>query len=341
MNKYLKIAHLLCSIFIIIMMTQSVSAQENPLMYKGGADSLIYNTDTVMMENTILDDGSKIPQAKHLSTGLSQFYGKYIKITNLAVGYSITDFFQINFSIPFVIKNMTDDSGYSHRKSCFGDIKLGLALFYNVLSIDSTTQVKATFPTGDQVAQDKGFIMPMGYGGFTFSFLQSFSKSFNSISLRLFLNAGGVYYGKSTSDIDTISKYIIKSCFAFTSLLGIEYEIINGLYIQTKINYIRLPERKYKMEISGSTEAAAWINREDRFSSSDAIFSLHYKFPLEITGTVMGIFPIYEYQDSDNTVRYHRKWKLYAGITKVFTTGTSTEYVAPKPARKGGRLHKN
>lgn len=322
---------LFIAVFIFIMMsafTASAQTLESPLIHAGGVESHLYKSDTVMLENTVLEDGTGLPRARSLVAGVSLFYGQLISAFYIPLRYSLTDNFQLHFSLPYLTKNIS-----TYEKSGYGDIKLGGSAFFRLLhAIDSTTSLNVTLPTGDEVAQDRGFIVPLGYGAHTISMRESLSGTLNSIPLRIFLALSGVFYASTTLDVDSSSRYIIDKTYSCAAVLGIAYYLGN-FNLQCKLNYVYFPGRRYKYDNSNTGIQTSWSELNDSLQTSDLVPGVKYRFPDRIEGTVLAIIPIY--QKTDSTIPDHgrREWKMFLGIEKSFISadGERGKTVPGKP----------
>lgn len=314
MNAYLKII-LIALLFHPIFFNTILYSQSlrSPLLYKGGADSQVYKSDTVVLENSALDEGLPVLPEDSIAAGLSFLYSGGTSFFYIPVSYSIMDYLEFNCSIPYVSKTMTDAYNNMYSKSGYGDLKLGLKFYYRFKDVcDSISGVKIILPTGDPDASDRYTVIPMGYGSPAVSLLQTFSRNLQDLKIRFFLNLGAVYYFKSEREIGSTS-YEIESTHCLSTMAGIEYKYTEKLFFQLKANFIYIPESRYTSDNSDET-----FDLNDSIKSSDLIPGVRYGFRDDITGYLLLLIPVYEYQDDDIRDTEHRQWKFFVSLTKKF-----------------------
>jgi len=294
----------------------------DPLSCTGGSDAYIYNGDTVFIENTLTDDASGIAPLKTLSLNAAYIYSKYDMKTFIDMRYSLADFFELNFSLPFLIRTMSCNSTDEYSKYGFGDTKLGFSLFFNIAKIlDSTTEIKMTLPTGDAAATDRGFIVPLGYGNMTWSLLESLSYDFpdkiTRLPIRLFMNLGMIYYPKSIVDANSTIRYVTENGPAISSMLGAEYALYKFLKFQLKVNFFHFFPRDYKTELPGFS-ASDWIARNNIMTGSDIITAVKFNIKDYLSGSVIAVLPVIEAKSDAIPEDNKRKWKIMLNVNKGF-----------------------
>jgi len=330
----------LTAIIFILLLSHSAFSQSSPLSSKGGVDTHVYKTDTVIFEATAMDDASPTLSEGVSSVGLSMFHSPYMSTFYIPLKYGLNDIFQISFSLPFITKTYVYNNTH-YIKSAYGDTMLGLTAFTDPLDfLSSITTVRLTLPTGDVNAQDGGVYIPMGYGNYTVSLQESvsfdeFHKGFASI--RFFLSGLGVYYFKSTTDIDTSTKYSYDKTYIWSLTAGADFGVIENLDLELKLNYIDIKERKYKVESSYSA-TGGWINADDSVKQFNILPFIKYNFPNEITAQVGIIYPIKTLQDKTLTTTYDAQWKIAMGIEKRF--GDSTSDISGDNTKKSAEKYK-
>jgi hypothetical protein len=310
-------------IIILAIMTISgtLAAQVSPIENKGGADSVIYKGDTIMIENTLLDQAVPIPPSGTFSAGLTFMYSEYMKLLYFPLQYSINDIFAVDLTLPYYSKKMIDTYDVERDKGGFGDLKLGGTASYKIASIDALSSLKVAFPTGDQSAMDGDFNIPMGNGSYNLSLLQSMSIALSSrIPFRLFFNTGAVYYSRSRWDYNATMEYQIDHTYALSALFGAEYSPINNMTLQLKANIIYVPERRIRIQSTESGYSSSWLEFNDGIIGSDMIAAINYRFPYKLLCHVLFVLPIYEKHDEDVSEKSWRKWKLDFGITREFSS---------------------
>lgn len=308
---------------IIIFFPVKLTAQtlDSPLSFEGGADAHLYKSDTVMIENTILDSGWKTRDADTVATGFYMMYSPYLSVLYLPFFYAPVSWFEADVTLPFMYKLQINSSS-EREKTGFGDIKLGLN--FCLVPLDKAIinfRVKLTFPTGDACARDRDLIIPMGYGTFTLSglwSLSSFHFGNKKFGIRFYGNFGVVGYFDARLDPDGTYRHNIDYSYAISTLGGLEMKIINRIYILGKVSYAYLPERRYKTEDTTTGTTTGWTDLNDSLHTLDIIAGLKFDFIPDFSGTVMTVVPIYEEQDSDIARPKERRWKIFLGIEKTF-----------------------
>ncbi|MCP4134618.1 MAG: hypothetical protein GY754_26830 [bacterium] len=300
------------------------------LAEEGGVESLVYKSDTVVLENTVVDEGLPIAPAGTFTGTISQLHSGDLTMVYIPLAYSVNDFLEVDFTLPFIRKSMVaSDTNYSIHG--FGDLKLGFSFCFNLTgSLYSITRVKTTFPTGDATASDFTQIIPLGYGSITFSLLQSFSINITN-TLRLFLSGGAVMYMPTDRTVSSTTQHHINLSFLFSGLGGVEYSLnsfVQGLSVQAKGNFIYSKERIH------STGSSVEGDLNDAFMGVDVIPVVKYQMQKDLSCSLMGVLPVYESQDSDITATYKRDWKIYVGITKRFTDSKSSSSSSSRRRRR-------
>ena len=345
-----KIIPFVCVLLITIPCMLSAQTLDSPLSFEGGAEAHLYKTDTVMLENAVLDSGWKTGEADSVATGFHMMYSPYLSILYLPFMYAPVSWFEVDVTLPFLYKLMINDSS-EREKTGFGDIKLGLNFCLAPLNKAIINfRAKLTFPTGDACARDSDLMIPMGYGTFTLSGLWSLSSMYLGVKkfgLRFFGNFGVVGYFNAQLEPDNTERHYIDYSYAISTLAGLEMKIINRLYIQSKASYIYLPERRYKTEDLITNTTSSWTGLNDSMHALDAIVALKFDFIPDFSGTIMTVIPVYEEQDDDIDKPKERRWKIYFSIEKRFrlagkkstpgqydTYGSSTEKSTTKKPKK-------
>ncbi len=317
-----------CALLVIIAVPVSAQTLQSPLVYAGGVESHIYKSDTIILENTVLEDGTPLSQSRRFAAGMSFLYGQYISYFYIPLRYSLSENFEINFSLPYMNKTVS-----TYEKRGYGDIKLGASASFRLPGLlDSVSALNFTLPTGDEVAQDRGFIIPMGYGGHTISAREAISLKMSDLPLRLFFAVSGVYYARSTLDVDSSSRYIIDDSYSYAAVIGATCYLANFQF-QCKVNYLHFPGRKYKYDNSNTGIETSWNDLNDSLSTSDLIPGIKYGFPDNIEGSVLAIIPVYEKPDSAISRSGQRGWKIFLNIEKEFSP-SAAEQARPVPRKK-------
>lgn len=308
-------------IIIVILSHKSYSQMTSPLSYDGGADSHIFKNDTVILENTILDDGWKNENTNTISVGFTMLYSPYLTMLYLPFKYSPVDWCTLDITLPFMYKLWIDSSS-EREKLGFGDLKLGVAFSFAPLNLFiTTTRVNITFPTGDSCARDRDLLIPMGYGSFTISALQSLSTMHYGIKkfgIRFFVNLGIVCYMKSQREPNDTIRYIIDYSYSVSTLFGFEMKIIEKFYIIAKLGYIYYPERRYKYETYSPPETSSWLDLNDSIHALNVIPAIRYDFLPDFSGSLMTVVPVYEEQDPGISDPYERNWGIILSLQKRF-----------------------
>ncbi len=312
---------LTAAVILILFVSQAAFSQSSPLSLKGGVDTSLYKSDTVIMSATAIDDDSNYLNGGELAMGLTMFHSPSLSTVYIPFEYALTDNFYLLFSIP----DQTKTSVYNNDHNTimgFGDIMLGVtgALGpYRYFS--SSTTARVTLPTGNVNAQMNGSYIPMGNGGYTASAQESFSiGAFGTdlISFRLFFSGLGVYYFKSSMDIDAVTEYNYDKNYLWSAMGGIDISLAKRFDIECKANYINLKERRYKIKTT-TAAAGSWIDGNDSIKQINVVPFLRYRFFDDMTGQVGVIYPVKTTQDKDIKPAYDPGWKIVMGIEKRFS----------------------
>lgn len=304
-------------LFFLLYSQIAFSQYVSPLESDGGVDTNVYKTDTVMFEATALEDGNGNIESKTFSAGLSMLHSPYLSIFYIPIKYGLSENFQISFSLPFLTKTLVyNDTHYI--KSGYGDTMLGFTgVFHPLGFLTSSTTARITLPTGNVNAQDFGYYVPMGYGGYTSSFQECVSIgriNMGIFAIRLFISGIGIYYFESTMQLDATEKDTFDKTYAWAVMGGAEFGLTKNLDVQIKGNYLNMKERRYK----SSTAPTQWVDADDEVKQINILPFIKYRFPDNIAGQFGIIYPLKSMQDDSITKTYDAKWKMVFSIEKRF-----------------------
>ncbi|MCP4134619.1 MAG: hypothetical protein GY754_26835 [bacterium] len=320
-----KIPYTAAVLFLLLANSGTAFSQMvSPLTYQGGPETHLYRYSTVMIENTILDEGGGIEPAGSLTLGLSQLHSQFVKIFYVPVRYSITDNIECSLSLPFISNSLMYQDRF-YTKTGLGDLKLGLSWFIEPTSgLSFTTGAKVTIPTGNSSSKSKDFVVATGHGSYTASVLQSAALSLggNPPAFKIFMNGGIVYYGKTDRDHDTLARYNIDASFLFSAMAGVEYAVFDRLFVQAKASFTVNPEGSYqsitRTSDTGVWTTSAWTDMNDALTTLDVIGVARYTILKRTNFRMMFIYPVYEWQDDDLAKEQKRRWKLFFNLERSF-----------------------
>jgi|GEM_PF-6140674 len=312
----------------------------DPLSYYGGPDTMVYNSDTVMLENTVMDDASGITPVRTLSLNAAYLYSGYYMTGFLGVAWSPLSIMEINVTLPYIYRSVAPDKSETYSKGGYGDTKLAVRFFVKDLfeRIDSTTAINVTIPTGDLAAADRLENVPLGYGNVTTGILESLSyrlpPSVTSLPFRFFMNMGTQFYTNITIEKNAAIREYYSWYFAACGMLGMEYSFLPFLTGQVKYNIIYLPERTYEEESLVAPGGKTSLSRDDRLIASDVIFALKFMVKDYVTGNLSFVLPVMELKDGSKPEDARREWKIMLSLMKKFNTGEQKKDVKKADTRK-------
>ncbi len=314
------------SLFIFISINSIAFSQSypSPLSSRGGVDTHVYKSDTVIFDATVIEDGSGTIEARTLTTGLSLLHSPYLSIFHIPLKYGVDDNIQLLFSLPYLTKTLVYNETH-YIKSGYGDTMFGVAYAAKPLNlISSRTTVRITIPTGNVNAQDFDNFIPMGYGGYTTSLQESISTSelnVASLKMRLFLSGIGIFYFNSTQQSDMVTKYSFDKNFAWSVLGGVELSLTQNLDVQLKMNYIDVRERRY----SDGSSSGKFYDANDSVKQINILPFIKHQMLDDISGQFGIVYPIKSIQDSSLAKTYDAEWKFVVGIEKKFSDGKTSK----------------
>jgi len=282
---------------------------------EGGAETMLYKNDTIVMENTITDNAeiSIVPETA-LGIGLqpSAFYSKNLQIYYLPLAYTFNEIYSLSLSIPYVYRKIKF-GGKSYSSNGVGDTRLGFAYLLKIdENLSGVTNFKITVPTGDEEAEDTGVYVPLGNGGYSFSVMQSFSQMLEQYRIRVLGNVGLVYFFKSEYKKGN-TEYDEEKGSVCSAMLGAEYGLNEMTAFVLKSNFVMVFEGRRKA--SGGT----WSDSNDSLMASDIIGGLRFKIIKNIIDAyILVILPVYTKYDSDISDTESRKIGINLGISGLF-----------------------
>ena len=296
---------------------------------EGGTENVLYKNDTIMLENTVLDNAitpvepelakkeekeetEAVPRPGSvfgigLDVGFAAFFSNYLKMYYIPISYMFLEKFTASVNIPYIsrtIKNL----GTEYSASGIGDMRVGISYSWIIpMILAGITNFKVSLPTGDENASDSGFSVPLGTGGYSFSLMQAVSKMIDPV--RLFGNIGIVYFLESSYKTGGI-KITEEKGTVFSFMFGAEYWLIAQLAFLLKTNYVYITEGQFKYSGVG------WSDLNDALQTSDLIGGLRYKILADILyANLLFVLPIYTKHDSGAVNPQDRKWGINFALT--------------------------
>lgn len=310
----------LTALSLILFFSQPVFPQSSPLIFKGGVDTHVYKTDTVLFEAAVLDDDSPTLTSGSFSTGLTMLHSPYISMFYVPVKYGINDFFQISLSVPYLTKTLVVNDNH-YIKNGFGDTSLGLTAFIEPSGFfTASAAARMTIPTGDADSVESGVYIPMGSGGYTASLQQSISIGYfdtGFFRIRFFAHCTGIRYFSSKQEIGTGTEQIFDKSYAWSAAGGIDLGLTDKFNFELKLNYISIKERKYKIETDPSSPGE-WTDADDSVRQTNIVPLVKYRFFDDLHGRFGFIYPLKTVQDDDLTMTCDPQWKIVVSIEKNF-----------------------
>jgi len=314
--------------------------QTSPLQVKGGQQTVLYGSDTVTINNTILTDSTwtAVPQTTTqpaasgtqqqpagaapqrqaevvvptATVGASSFYSDNLKVYAIPMSYQIADRIKLQASIPYVTRKL-EYQGKEYTKNGLGDISVGGTYVWGAIGggVATMTDLSFILPTGDKNATDQDFHVPLGSGSYAFAVTQTFSKLIEGTRVRIFGNVGFRYALDSDYKIAN-DKVDVKTGNLYSALIGGEYYVGQRLSIEIKENYAYSAEGKQQVNGGG------WQGRNDYLQASDFIAALKYRLKGNWAAVLTGIIPVYTKNDPDVSDPDKRKPAMAFTITKLF-----------------------
>lgn len=292
---------------------------------EGGSETILYKSDTVVMENTVTEEGEVIeppkPELINMAAGLSAYYSNNVQIYYLPLSYVVTERIAVNASVPYISRDL-EAGGETYSASGLGDIKIGGA-YFTLLGDELTgispalenlrgvTYLNITAPTGDAEAEDKGVAIPLGNGGFSVNVKQTLTKKIEPV--RVFGNIGLIYYLPAEyKPAGGSVKITEEKGMVFSILVGCEYLVMENLYATGKINFVMIGEGRYKW-------SGTWYDSNDAMQTSDLIVGGKYVImPGVLSAYVAIVIPVYTGHDPDAADPRDRSFGANFGVTGLF-----------------------
>jgi hypothetical protein len=318
--------------------------QTSPLQVKGGQQTVLYGSDVVTINNTILTDSTwtaapqvtvqpveqpaaagtqqqpagatsqKQPEVvvPTATVGASTFYSDNLKVYAIPMSYQVADRIKLQASIPYVDRKL-EYQGKEYTKKGLGDISVGGVYVWGTMGKGVATMTELAFilPTGDKNATDQDFHVPLGSGSYAFAVTQTFSKLIEGTRVRIFGNVGFRYALDSDYKIAN-DKVDIQTGNLYSAVIGGEYYVGQRLSIEIKENYALSTEGKQR------TNGGSWQDSNDYLQASDFIAAVKYRLKGNWAAILTAIVPVYTKSDPDVSDPDKRKAAMAFTITKLF-----------------------
>ncbi|NJD37177.1 MAG: transporter, partial [Geobacter sp.] len=181
----------------------------------GGAEAIIYQSDTSTLNTVILSEGvfssgdqpelpgtsaepDKASTAEPVaSIGASTFFSPYLKVYSVPLSYTFFNNLRVKTSIPYLQRTIKRN-GVEFKANGLGDVSLGLEYrWWNGEKLQLSTSADMILPTGDNEAKATNgsdqLTVPLGSGAFSVYGIQHITYQINQ-DWRIFGNAGIRYF---------------------------------------------------------------------------------------------------------------------------------------------------
>lgn len=237
----------------------------------GGTDQIIYGGDD-LITGRISGDGSFEPQAEggNYIIGFSAFISEYYQIYSVPVSYKISDRLKLAASFPLV-RRTVEHEGKKYSKAGLGDISVGFGwLAFSNTDSESVTSFSVTLPTGDAEAEDGGYAVPLGSGGYSFFLSQSLIYRLGQSAFTVLGEAGLRYFTDTKYKIFNTEEELRRGNQLF-AMGGLQHQTTDKLRLNSKLKYTYVAEGESRLAGQG------WKDSGDAVNALDLILSGTYK----------------------------------------------------------------
>ncbi|MCP4133932.1 MAG: hypothetical protein GY754_23380 [bacterium] len=290
----------------------------------GRVEYNLFRGDTLLFENSIDDDALLLPEGKRFGISARSVFSGNMILFYAPVSLAIAGGFEISFSIPYQMRGFTDSNDDDFSKWGFGDLNIGGSYFHRFTGIlDSVSTVRVVVPTGDEVASalsDDGSdtaTVSLGSGCYSFSFLQSVSRKFESLPLRLYGNIGLILPTRMSIEYSD-REVTIDRGNTLSMMVGADYILNESFTFLCKLNFINVFEGSREVRYDNNSLPQELVDLNDSVTAMDLIPGARYHFLENYSLMLMIIIPMIESQDEDLNNPSRRGWKIAAHFEAVF-----------------------
>ncbi len=237
----------------------------------GGTDQIIYGGDDLVTGRTG-GDGSFEPDTETGNSviGFSMFISEYYQIYSIPVSYKISERFKLTASFPLV-RRVVEHEGNEYSKTGLGDVSVGFGwLAFSSKDSESVTNFAVTLPTGDSEAEDGGYAVPLGSGGYSFFLSQNLIYRLGQSRFSLLGEAGFRYFADAEYKIFNTTEELRRGN-QFFAMGGLQYQATEKLKLNGKMKYTYVGEGESRLA------GQSWKDSDDAVNALDLILSGTYK----------------------------------------------------------------
>lgn len=294
--------------------------QATALQSEGGAELVVYGSDTVFVDEFFGNQGSmdddfvvestetggsgesveagEETQSTPVGIGLgaSALFNKNLQIYSLPLSYKLTKDLKVMLSVPYVIRKL-EFEGKTYETSGLGDVAGGIAYrLVNMNRFQAVSTLKATFPTGDAEATDGDFSVPLGLGTYSFYVNQSLSGFLDKAKhIKLHAAAGYRYYMDADYTVGDVDTEMDKGD-VYNASAGIGFHFHQLKYpiiADVKFSFFQSNEGQVKYE------SGEWLDADDYVQTMDVIPTVRVGLYKNISLMAGAVIPVSSKYDDD------------------------------------------
>lgn len=252
-----------------------------------------------------------------LDLGMEMLVTKNNKVYSIPLSFS---HYKWNFraSIPYYFQRQMNYALKEAETSGLGDIYTGIGYNFEVFNLDFYSELGIKLPTGDDVAKDGSYLVPLGSGSTDFSLLIAANKTLND-DFNLGFGAFIKQNGESSKTGEIIHNDNPDGDINTTDITSLKYDVTNGnlFKVYTRLDWFLSygfsADFKLIMKIftEGSTDKTysySWNDDKDKFTGiSNKQDMLLIDFTPKITYSIslfeigLGLnFPLVTNRNDDN-----------------------------------------
>lgn len=308
----------------------------------GGAEAIIYQSDTSTLNTVILSEGvfssgdqpelpgtsaepDKASTAEPVaSIGASTFFSPYLKVYSVPLSYTFFNNLRVKTSIPYLQRTIKRN-GVEFKANGLGDVSLGLEYrWWNGEKLQLSTSADMILPTGDNEAKATNgsdqLTVPLGSGAFSVYGIQHITyqinqdwRIFGNAGIRYFTNADYVAFPSVMPVANAVGQKIHEEKgMAFSGMVGSEVRFLKDFAVAARFSIINVQEGKQ------SIDGGPKVNSNDSLTAGDVSATVKYRIWGNLGASLSAIIPVFTTFDPDVQNPEKRTWGMNFNITTFF-----------------------
>lgn len=308
----------------------------------GGAEAIIYQSDTSTLNSVLLSDGvfssgdqPTLPSASGgtdqatmaepvASIGASTFFSPYLKVYSIPLSYTFFNNLRVSTSIPYLQRTIKRN-GVEFKANGLGDVSMGLEYrWFNGEKLQLSTTADMILPTGDNEAKATNggdqLTVPLGSGAFSVYGIQHATyqisqdwRIFGNAGIRYFTDADYVAFPSVMPVANAVGQKVHEEKgMVFSGMIGSEVRFLKDFAVAGRFSIINVQEGKQ------TVDGGPKVNSNDSLTAGDFSATVKYRIWRNMGASLSAIIPVFTTFDPDVQNPEERTWGMNFNITTFF-----------------------